>query len=92
MSDIAIFGSNIFADGVAEALHILEFTLTEGEFGSMNERSLREIRNSKHKNSPSDEVPAGSGESDSETDHNGLESLDAELEAALMESPTLRCR
>ena len=69
---------------------VLEVTSAEGEFGSMTNVSLREIRNSKHENSPLNEVP-GSGDSDLETDQDDVESLNAELEAALMESPTLQC-
>ena len=67
----------------------LDLTSVEGEFGSMNNVSLREIRNSEHGNSLLNEVP-GSRDSDSETDQDDLESLEAELEAALMESPTLQ--
>jgi hypothetical protein len=65
----------------------LELTSAQGVFGSKNNVSLGEIGNSEHENSPSNEVP-GSGDSGSETDQD-LEPLDAELEAALMESPTL---
>ena len=60
---------------------MLELASAEGEFDSMNNVSLGEIRNSEHENSPSNEVP-GSGDSDSETDQDDLEFLDAELEAA----------
>ena len=66
---------------------MLDLTSVEGEFGSMNNVSLREIRNSEHGNSLLNEVP-GSRDSDSETDQNDLESLEAKLEAALMESLT----
>jgi len=67
----------------------LELTSAEGEFGSMNNVSLGDVRNSEHENSPLNELP-GPGDSDSETDQDDLESPDAELEAALMESPTLQ--
>jgi hypothetical protein len=40
--------------------------------------------------SPLNEAP-GSGDSSSETEQDDLESIDPELEAALMESPTLQC-
>ena len=67
-----------------------ELTSAEGKFGSMNNISLSEIRNSKHENSLLNKVP-GSGDSNSETDQDDLESLDAKLEAALMESLTQQC-
>ena len=66
-----------------------ESTSPDGEFGSMNDVSPGEIRNSEHDNSLSNEV-LGSRDNDSETDQDNIESLDAELEAALMESPTLQ--
>ena len=67
----------------------LELSSAEGEFGSMNNVLLGEIRNSEHENSLLNEVP-GSGESDSETDQNDFESPEAELDAVLIESPTLQ--
>ena len=70
---------------------VLESTLAEGEFGSINElnMSFGEMSNSERENSPSNDAQR-SGDSDSEQDQDDLESLDAELEAVLMESPTLQ--
>ena len=67
----------------------LELTSVEGELGSINDASLGDIRNSKNKNSPLNEVP-GSRESDSETAEDDPDALDAKLEATVMESPTLQ--
>jgi len=68
----------------------LELTAAEGEFGSVNNASAGGNRNSERGYSPLNEAP-GSGDSSSETGQDDLESIDPELEAALMESPTLQC-
>jgi len=69
---------------------VLELTAAEGEFSSVNNTSAGGNRNSERGYSPLNEAP-GSGDSSSETGQDDLESIDPELEAALMESPTLQC-
>jgi hypothetical protein len=69
----------------------LELTAAEGEFDSVNNVSAKGNRNSEREYSPLLNEAPGSGESGSETDQDDLESIDPELEAALMESPTLQC-
>jgi hypothetical protein len=69
----------------------LDLTAAEGEFDSVNNVSAKGNRNLEREYSPLLNEAAESEESSSETDRDDLESIDPELEAALMESPTLQC-